>query len=122
MLELIKRGLITWNEQKNQRLKLQQTYVALAIISLTIGGGLILISNSAAHLAASIAGIVGVVFLVNSVAWTVLDAIIAPRLPSRPERAPQNLLAFHTKLLAAARHAISNHETISICQNTQSTL
>ena len=45
MLELIKRGLITWNEQKNQRLKLQQAYVALAIISLTVGGGLILISN-----------------------------------------------------------------------------
>lgn len=89
MVELIKRGLISWNEQKNQRLKLQQAYVALAIISLTIGGGLILISNSAAHLATSIAGIVGVVFLVNSVAWTVLDAIIAPRLPrpAKPTRA-----------------------------------
>ena len=89
MLELIKRGLITWNDQKNQRLKLQQAYVALAIISLTISGGLILIRNSAAHLAASIAGIVGVVFLVNSVAWTVLDAIIAPRLPrpAKPTRA-----------------------------------
>ncbi len=88
MLELIKRGLITWNEQKNQRLKLQQAYVALAVISLAIGGGLVLISNSAAHLAASIAGIVGVVFLVNSVAWTVLDAIIAPRLP-RPAKPTQ---------------------------------
>ena len=92
MLELIKRGLITWNEQKNQRLKLQQAYVALAIISLTIGGGLILISNSAAHLAASIAGIVGVVFLVT--------------LSCSP---PPDML-------------LSNHETISICQNTQSTL
>lgn len=85
MLELIKRELTTWNEQKNQRLKLQQAYLALAVVSLAIGGGMVLISSSAAHLAASIAGIIGVVFLVNSVAWTVLDAIIAPRLP-RPAK------------------------------------
>ena len=122
MLELIKRGLITWNEQKNQRLKLQQAYVALAIISLTIGGGLILISNSAAHLAASIAGIVGVVFLVNSVAWTVLDAIIATASQTNPSAHHKIHPYFTLSCSPPPDMLLSNHETISICQNTQSTL
>ena len=81
MFEFTKSILILWNSEKNQRLKLQYAYIMLAIIGLAIAGLLTLFNASSAHLAASASGILFVTFLVNSVAWAVIEAFVTPKLP-----------------------------------------
>ena len=70
MLELLKQIFTVWNSEKNQRLKLQQAYLILAIIGLVVAGLSTLFSVSSAHLAASFSGILAVTFLVNGIATT----------------------------------------------------
>ena len=81
MLELLKQIFTVWNSEKNQRLKLQQAYLILAIIGLVVAGLSTLFSVSSAHLAASFSGILAVTFLVNGITWGLIDTFITPRLP-----------------------------------------
>ena len=81
MFEFTKSILAIWNSEKNQRLKLQYTYLILAVFGLAIAGLLTLFNISSAHLAASASGILFVTFLVNGVAWAVIEAFITPKLP-----------------------------------------
>ena len=81
MFEFTKSILILWNSEKNQRLKLQYAYLILAVFGLAIAGLLTLFNTSSAHLAASASGILFVTFLVNSVAWAVIEAFVTPKLP-----------------------------------------
>ena len=81
MLEFTKSILALWNSEKNQRLKLQYAYIMLAIIGLAVAGLLTLFNASSAHLAASASGILFVTFLVNSIAWGIIEAFVTPKLP-----------------------------------------
>ena len=81
MFEFTKSILALWNSEKNQRLKLQYAYIMLAIIGLAVAGLLTLFNASSAHLAASASGILFVTFLVNSVAWGIIEAFVTPKLP-----------------------------------------
>lgn len=81
MLEFTKSILTLWNSEKNQRLKLQYAYIMLAIIGLAAAGLLTLFNASSAHLAASASGILFVTFLVNSIAWGIIEAFVTPKLP-----------------------------------------
>ena len=81
MLELLKQIFTVWNSEKNQRLKLQQAYLILAIIGLVAAGLSTLFSVSSVYLAASFSGILAVTFLVNGIAWGLIDTFITPRLP-----------------------------------------
>ena len=81
MFEFTKSILTLWNSEKNQRLKLQYAYIMLAIIGLAAAGLLTLFNASSAHLAASASGILFVTFLVNSVAWGIIEAFVTPKLP-----------------------------------------
>ena len=45
MILIIKQLLLTWNSERNQRIKLQQVYFSLAIL-LTIGAGLMTLLNA----------------------------------------------------------------------------
>lgn len=81
MFEFTKSILTLWNSEKNQRLKLQYAYLILAMLGLALAGLLTLFNISSAHLAASASGILFVTFLVNSVAWAVIEAFVTPKLP-----------------------------------------
>ena len=85
MFEFTKSILTLWNSEKNQRLKLQYAYLILAVFGLAIAGLLTLFNTSSAHLAASASGILFVTFLVNSVAWAVIEAFVAPKLPKEAD-------------------------------------
>lgn len=81
MFSLLKQFLIEWNSGKNQRSKLQQAYVILAI-GLTIAAGLS--SLSQADLSRSLmllATFLAAVYLVNGATWAILEAFVTPRLP-----------------------------------------
>ena len=84
MYEFIKQSLSSWNYQKDQRRKLQQAYLTVVFIGLVLAGLLTLLNVPQSRLSAMIAAGFAVVYLVNSIAWALLEAFVAPNLP-KPE-------------------------------------
>lgn len=83
MFTLFKSLLLTWGNEKNQRIKLQQLYIILTFIGLAVAGLLTLLNASLAHLAASFSGMMIVAFLINAISWGLLEAFILPHLPKQ---------------------------------------
>ena len=84
MYEFIKQSLGDWNRQRDQRRKLQQAYLTVVFIGLVLAGLLTLLNVPQSRLAAMIAAGFAVVYLVNGIAWALLEAFVAPNLP-KPE-------------------------------------
>ena len=84
MYEFIKQLLSSWSYQKDQRRKLQQAYLTVVFIGLVLAGLLTLLNVPQSRLAAMIAAGFAVVYLVNGIAWSLLEAFVAPNLP-KPE-------------------------------------
>ncbi len=84
MYEFIKQSLSSWNYQKDQRRKLQQAYLTVVLIGLILAGLLTLLNVPQSRLSAMIAAGFAVVYLVNGIAWALLEAFVAPNLP-KPE-------------------------------------
>ena len=81
MYEFIKQSLGDWNRQRDQRRKLQQAYLTVVFIGLVLAGLLTLLNVPQSRLSAMIAAGFAVVYLVNSIAWALLEAFVAPNLP-----------------------------------------
>ena len=84
MYKFIKQSLSSWSYQKDQRRKLQQAYLTVVFIGLVLAGLLTLLNVPQSRLAALIAAGFAVVYLVNGIAWSLLEAFVAPNLP-KPE-------------------------------------
>lgn len=84
MYKFIKQSLSSWSYQKDQRRKLQQAYLTVVFIGLVLAGLLTLLNVPQSRLAAMIAAGFAVVYLVNGIAWSLLEAFVAPNLP-KPE-------------------------------------
>ena len=84
MYEFIKQSLSSWNHQKDQRRKLQQAYLTAVFIGLVLAGFLTFLNVPQSRLSAMIAAGFAVVYLVNGIAWALLEAFVAPNLP-KPE-------------------------------------
>ena len=84
MYKFIKQSLSSWSYQKDQRRKLQQAYLTVVFIGLVLAGLLTLLNVPQSCLAAMIAAGFAVVYLVNGLAWALLEAFVAPNLP-KPE-------------------------------------
>lgn len=84
MYEFIKQSLSSWSYQKDQRRKLQQAYLTVVFIGLVLAGLLTLLNVPQSRLAAMIAAGFAVVYLVNGIAWALLEAFVTPNLP-KPE-------------------------------------
>lgn len=81
MISLFKQFLVEWNSGKNQRAKLQQAYFLTIILLAVVAGFLSLISGDFGRALMLIAALIAVVYVINGVAWALLDAFIAPILP-----------------------------------------
>ena len=81
MYEFIKQSLGDWNRQRDQHRKLQQAYLTVVFIGLVLAGLLTLLNVPQSRLAAMIAAGFAVVYLVNGIAWALLEAFVAPNLP-----------------------------------------
>ena len=81
MYEFLKQALIGWNCQKDQRHKLQQAYLAAVFVGLILAGCLTLLNIQQGRLIAMVAAGFALIFLVNGIAWALLEAFIAPNLP-----------------------------------------
>ena len=88
MIELFKRVLFYWNDEKNQRSKLQQAYFATIILLVLVAGLMTLFSPTLGqHIMIVAAGFAGV-YLVNAVAWALLDGLAIRKIDTlkRTER------------------------------------
>lgn len=91
MYESLKTTLNTWNSTTTDRNKLQHTYVMLAIVLLVAAGVMGLLNQDLGKqiLAAAIAA--AGVFLINAVAWALLQSFVLLRLKPTSNRVKTTL-------------------------------
>ena len=80
MTHPIKEFLITWNSEKNERLKMQRAYFALVILLAVIAGLTTLVNVSIGQNLVIISAIFALVYVVNAVSWMILEMIIAKKV------------------------------------------
>ena len=85
MLHSVKESLVRWNEQTTDRQKLQHAYAGVATVLVLAAGVLGLLNHSLGQqvLAVSIAS--AAIFLINAVAWALLQSFILLRLAVQPK-------------------------------------
>lgn len=81
MWEVCKHITINWNSEKNQRTKLQQAYVLIIILLAVAAGFLSLLNVDFGRVLMLIATFIAIIYVVNGVAWALLDAFVSPVLP-----------------------------------------
>lgn len=81
MYRLLQQFLKEWNNNKNQRTKLQQAYLVAIIILSAISGFVSLLNNTTGRLLMLIAAVLAIIYVVNGVVWALLDAFVTPVLP-----------------------------------------
>jgi hypothetical protein len=86
MLESLRTSLTAWNESTSDRRKLQQLYLLAIVVTVLTAGVFALIDYRIGHDILRIAGILVGVFLINTVAWSLLQSIILSRIPAKPVR------------------------------------
>lgn len=80
------KSLIEWNETSTDRVKLQHSYVASAIILIVLAGLVGLVNYELGQQMTTVALIAIGVFLVNLVVWTLLQGIVLMRLTALSEK------------------------------------
>ena len=80
MIAIIKQLLITWNAEKNQRLKMQRAYFILVIL-LAVASGLITLVNIAIGRSLIMVGaLIALVYIVNGLSWMIFDMIVGKKV------------------------------------------
>jgi hypothetical protein len=96
MFNTFKQSLLSWNHETTERQKLQHTYIATALILLVGAGILGLINQPLGQQVLAVAIAAAAVFLVNTIAWALLQSLVLQGLAAKPE-------ATVTQLEASAR-------------------
>ena len=89
MISLIKQLLLTWNTERNQRLKLQQVYFSLAIALAIVSGLVTLLNAHVGQLLIIFAAFIGIVYVTNAIAWVVVDMIVSKKISEHIKPAPK---------------------------------
>lgn len=84
MYESMKFSLNAWNDTTSDRSKLQHMYIATALALLVVAGVLGLLNQSLGQQILAIAIAAAAVFLVNAIAWALLQSFVLFRLKERP--------------------------------------
>ena len=80
MVELFKNILFYWNDEKNQRSKLQQAYFAVVILLAVVAGVITLFSPAIGQHVMIVAAGFAAVYIVNAIAWTLLEGVIIRKI------------------------------------------
>ena len=80
MIDVFKRALYYWNDEKNQRAKLQQAYFATIILLVMAAGLTTLFSPTLGQHIMILAAGLAAMYLVNAVAWALLDGLLIRKL------------------------------------------
>ena len=82
MYQLLKDFLHQWNDNRNQRAKLQQAYFILVLALATLSGVISLINVDLSRTIVTIGAFIAAVYVANGVIWALLDAFVTPRIGS----------------------------------------
>jgi hypothetical protein len=86
MLEALILSIDKWKTTKNERQKLQHAYLVSAMLIVLIAGIISLFNAALGHNVVKLALVAAGAFLVNALAWNLLQASIIDKLPSKPGR------------------------------------
>lgn len=85
-METLRTSLIEWNKKHGERAKLQYAYF-VAIIALVVVAGLMSLLNvELGRRLLALAAVTGIVWLVNAVAWALLQSFVLTRLSAATRR------------------------------------
>ncbi len=73
-------SLEVWNSTKNERQKLQYSYLVLAIIVIFVSGLISLVNADLGHTAVLFGLFAFAVFVANGIVWNLVNAIILSKL------------------------------------------
>ncbi|MBI3889648.1 hypothetical protein HY312_03705 [Candidatus Saccharibacteria bacterium] len=76
MYESLKSSLTTWNDTTSDRTKLQHFYIAIATTLLIIAGVIGLLNQSLGQQLLAVAIAAAGIFIVNAVAWALLQSFV----------------------------------------------
>jgi predicted lysophospholipase L1 biosynthesis ABC-type transport system permease subunit len=82
-MQQFKEMLITWNQTRGEREKLQHAYVVVAVIGLVIAGLVGLLNDNLSGMIVQVCIFALGVFLANVVVWALLYSLVIARLPKR---------------------------------------
>ncbi len=86
MYQSAKESLARWDEQTTDRQKMQHTYIAVAVVLLIVAGVFGLLNQPLGQQVLAIAIASAAVFLVNAVAWALLQSFVLLRLTMTPSK------------------------------------
>ena len=85
MYQSVKESLTRWSVETTDRQKLQHTYITTALGLLLVAGVLGLINQPLGQQVLAIAIATAAVFLINAVAWALLQSFVLLRLTIAPK-------------------------------------
>lgn len=97
MYQSLKTSLSSWNEETTDRQKLQHTYVCVAVLLLITAGVIGLLNQPLGQQILAIAIAAAAIFLINAVAWALLQSFVLFRLNERTTVVPATTARKPTK-------------------------
>lgn len=79
-MQTIKQLLASWNNEKDQRLKMQRAYFVLAVFTAVIAGLTTLVNFELGRILTMLAGFLAVIFIANAIIWALIDAFVVQKI------------------------------------------
>jgi len=86
MFEALTVSIDKWKTTKNERQKLQHAYLVLVAVIVLLAGIISLFDAALGHTVVKLALVAGGAFLVNAIAWNLLQSSIIEKLPTKSKR------------------------------------
>ena len=86
MFQVLLASLREWNATKNERQKLQHSYLMLTVVTVFVAGAVTLFDMKLGHTIAKVALVVVGTYAVNAVAWNLLQSSFFAKLQEKPKR------------------------------------
>lgn len=86
MLQSIRESLESWNQEKNERQKLQHLYLVLTIVVIFFAGIIALFNPDLGHTAAVFGIAALAMYIANGIVWNLAESIILSKLSRKTKR------------------------------------
>jgi len=84
MIQSFKEMFTQWNTDHNERVKLQHTYVAAAIIGILVAGLVGLLNRDVSQIIVGVSLISLGIALANVLVWALLYSLVIVKVPGKP--------------------------------------
>ena len=88
MYKSLKKALQSWNDETNERQKLQHVYVALVIVLVVVAGLVGLVNYQLSQNILMLVFAAAVLFVTNTIVWALLQSLVLLPLDKKSTAAP----------------------------------